>query len=299
MAWIKAEVPGAAGTTARAGSGLLWSDAAGGGDHFTMAVLGTKLAFETGPGGNPNTISSRDVVTGEWTHVAVTRTESSRQVRLLVNGAIDATGDHTGDRNIGACALIVIGANTLDSRYFQGAIDEVRAYNRVLSQSEIAALMRGNLSLAWDPQPATGGVVDVTYDKPLGWSAGDKVAEHDVYLGTDKAAVEGATPASAGIYRGLQVDTAYSLTEPLLWKQTYYWRIDEINVDSTVAKGKLWSFKVADYLMVDTFESYTNDSPDRVFQTWIVGVGDRDNPQVDGAGLVYIDDIRVIKIAGQ
>ena len=56
MAWIKAETPGAAGTTARAGSGLLWSDAAGGGDHFTMAVLGTKLAFETGPG-NPNTIS--------------------------------------------------------------------------------------------------------------------------------------------------------------------------------------------------------------------------------------------------
>jgi len=121
------------------------------------------------PRNSPRNSPSRDVVTGEWTHVAVTRTESSRQVRLLVNGAIDATGDHTGDRNIGACALIVIGANTLDSRYFQGAIDEVRAYNRVLSQSEIAALMRGNLSLAWDPQPATGGVVDVTYDKPLGW----------------------------------------------------------------------------------------------------------------------------------
>ena len=120
-----------------------------------------------------------------------------------------------------------------------------------------------------------------------------------MYLGTDKAAVEGATPASTGIYKRRQADTAYSLTEPLLWKQTYYWRIDEINVDSTVAKGKLWSFKVADYLMVDTFESHTNDSPNRVFQTWIVGVGDRDNPQVDGAGLVYIDDIRVIKVAGQ
>ena len=61
-AWIKAQTPGATGATARAGSGLLWSDAAGGGDHFTMAVLGTKLAFETGPGGNPNTISIQDVV---------------------------------------------------------------------------------------------------------------------------------------------------------------------------------------------------------------------------------------------
>lgn len=273
MAWIKAETPGAAGTTARAGSGLLWSDAAGGGDHFTMAVLGTKLAFETGPGGNPNTLSSRDIVTGEWTHVAVTRAESTREVQLFVNGALDATGDHTGDRNVGACAQIVIGANTLDSRYFRGAIDEVRAYNRVLSQPDIAALMRGNLLLAWNPQPAMGEVIDITYGRPLSWSAGDKAAQHDVYLGTDKVAVEAATPQTAGIYKGRQADTAYSLAEPLQWKQTYYWRVDEVGADSTVAKGKVWSFTVANYLIVDTFESYTNESPNRVFQTWIDGFG--------------------------
>ena len=273
MAWIRAETPGATGTTARAGSGLLWSDAAGGGDHFTMAVLGTKLAFETGPGGNPNTISSRDVVTGEWMHVAATRTESSRQVQVFVNGALDATGDHTGDRNVGACALIVIGANTLDSRYFRGAIDEVRAYDRVLSQSEVASLMRGDLLLAWNPSPAMGEIVDVRYPGPLSWSVGDKASHHDVYLGTDKAAVEAATAATPGIYQGRQEQAAYSLAEPLQWKQTYYWRVDEINADSTVAKGKLWSFTVADYLIVDTFESYTNDSPNRIFQTWIDGVG--------------------------
>jgi hypothetical protein len=273
MAWIKADVPGAAGTTARAGSGLLWSDAAGGGDHFTMAVLGTKLAFETGPGTNPNTISGRDVVTGEWTHMAVTRSESTRQVEIFVNGALDAVGDHTGDRNVGACSQIVIGANVLDSRYFRGAIDEVRAYNRVLNQSDIASLMRGNLLLAWNPSPTMGEVVDVTYDKPLSWSAGDKATQHDVYIGTDKAAVDAATTQTAGIYKGRQADTTYSLAELLQWKQTYYWRVDEINADSTVAKGKLWSFAVADYLMVDTFQSYTNDSPNRVFQTWIDGVG--------------------------
>ena len=273
MAWVKADAPGAAGTTARAGSGLLWSDAAGGGDHFTVAVLGRKLAFETGPAGNPNTIFIADVVTGEWTHAAVTRTNSTSDVQIFVNGALDATGTHTGDRNVGSCPQIVIGANTLDSRYFKGAIDEVRAYDRVLSQLEIASLMRGNLSLAWNPKPAMGEVVDVTYSKPLGWSAGDKAAEHDVYLGMDKAAVEAATPQTAGIYKGRRADTTYSLAEPLQWKQTYYWRVDEIGTDSTVAKGRVWSFRVADYLLVDTFESYTNDSPNRVFQTWIDGVG--------------------------
>jgi hypothetical protein len=272
MAWIKAETPGAAGATARAGSGLLWSDAAGGGDHYTMAVLGAKLAFETGPG-NHNTISMRDVVTGEWTHVAATRSESTREVQLYVNGAADATGDHTGDRNVGSCSLIVIGANTLDSRYFRGAIDEVRAYDRVLSQSEVASLMRGNLLLAWNPSPSMGEIVDVRSTGPLTWSAGDEAAQHDVYLGTDRAAVEAARTASAGIYKGRQADITYALVEPLQWKQTYYWRVDEINADSTVARGRVWSFTVADYLVVDNFESYTNDSPNRVFQTWIDGVG--------------------------
>ncbi|MBN1509604.1 MAG: LamG domain-containing protein [Sedimentisphaerales bacterium] len=273
MAWVKADVPGPAGTTARAGSGLLWSDAAGGGDHFTVAVLGKKLAFETGPGGNPNTISIADVVTGEWTHAAVTRAESTKGVQIFINGALDATGTHTDDRNVGSCAQIVIGANALDSRYFKGAIDEVRAYDRVLSQLEIASLMRGDLSLAWNPKPAMGEIVDITYDKPLSWSAGDAAAEHDVYLGMDRAAVEAATPQTAGIYEGRQADATYSLAEPLQWKQTYYWRIDEVGADATVARGRVWSFVVADYLLVDTFESYTNDSPNRVFQTWIDGIG--------------------------
>ena len=107
---------------------------------------------------------------------------------------------------MGSCSLIVIGANTLDSRYFRGAIDEVRAYDRVLDQSEVASLMRGNLLLAWNPSPAMGEIVDVRYPEPLSWSAGDKAAQHDVYLGTDKAAVEAATPATAGIYKGRQAD---------------------------------------------------------------------------------------------
>lgn len=297
MAWINAEIPGAAGTTARQGSGLLWSDAAGGGDHFTLAVLGRKLAFETGPGGNPNTISMQDVVTGEWTHVAVTRSETSRQVQIFVNGASDATGDHTGDRNIGAGSQMIIGANVLDSRYFKGAIDEVRVYARVLSQSEVASLMRGNLLLAWNPSPAMGQVVDVRYAEPLSWSAGDKATRHDVYLGTDKAAVEAATPATAGIYRGRQEQTTYSLGEPLAWKQSYYWRIDEVAADGTIAGGKVWSFAVADFLIVDNFESYTNDSPNRVFQTWVDGVGfsaddffTQDNPG-NGTGAAVGHDI--------
>ena len=96
MAWIRTETPGAAGATAGAGTGLFWSDHAGGGDHFIAAVLGTKLAFETGPGGNPNTTSARDVVTGEWVHVAITRTDSSRLVQLYIDGGARRDGHARG-----------------------------------------------------------------------------------------------------------------------------------------------------------------------------------------------------------
>ncbi len=49
--------------------------------------------------------------------------------------------------------------------------------------------------------------------------------------------------------------------------------MDEIAADGTVTTGRVWSFTVAAYLIVDDFESYTNDSPNRVFQAWIDGMG--------------------------
>ncbi|MBP7051293.1 MAG: LamG domain-containing protein [Phycisphaerae bacterium] len=279
MAWMKTSTPGPEGTTGREGNGLLWSDHAGGGDHFTVAVVGTKLAFETGPGGNPTTFSNRDVVTGEWVHVAVTRLDSSSEVEVLVNGTVDATGTHSGDNNVGSNPLIEIGANTLDSRYFTGLIDEVRAYNRVLTQVEIVNAMRGNLKLAWNPSPAINQIVDLRYDQPLSWSAGDGAAQHDVYFGTDKAAVQTATAETTGIYKGRQTETTYDLAESLAWDTVYFWRVDEIAQDRTVTAGNVWTLVVGDYLIVDDFESYTDDmnAVEAIFQTWLDGYDIADN----------------------
>jgi hypothetical protein len=57
--------------------------------------------------------------------------------------------------------------------------------------------------------------------------------------------------------------------------QTYYWKVNEVNdrEDPTTWEGEVWSFKVSDVLAVEDFESYTNASPKRVFQTWIDGYG--------------------------
>ncbi len=271
MAWINSSVAAPDGAIGRDGDGLIWSDHAGGGDHFTLAVLGTKLAYETGPGGNPTTISNRDVVTGEWVHVAVTREESTKDVVILIDGATDATGNHAADNNVGSNPRIVIGANFLDSRYFRGVIDEVRIYNRVLAEPEVLMAMRSNLLLAWNPDPSNGAVIDIKHTGLLSWSAGDDAAEHDVYFGTDRIAVENAdTTDASGIYKGRRNTNSYTPSN-FEWDTAYYWRVDEVNNDATITRGNLWSFSVADYLVVDDFEDYNDYPPDEVWSTWIDG----------------------------
>jgi len=133
--------------------------------------------------------------------------------------------------------------------------------------------MRGNPLLAWGPDPARGAVVDIRDATTLRWSAGDTAASHEVYLGADRDAVAAAR-TDAPEYRGSRTATTFSLTGLVEFGGgDYYWRIDETEGDETVHTGRVWKFSIPDYLIVDNFESYTNDSPNRVFQAWIDGMG--------------------------
>ena len=53
---------------------------------------------------------------------------------------------------------------------------------------------------------------------------------------------------------------------------TYEWRVDQVGAKGTV-QGHAWRFTTSKNIVVDDFESYTNDSPNRLFQTWIDGLG--------------------------
>ena len=208
---------------------------------------------------------------GVWHHLAGTYDGSA--LRLYVDCSLQAT-----TANVGAIPTsaynVNIGRDSIGNRFpYDGAIDDVRIYNRALTQAELALIMRGNPLLAWNPSPPNGAVIDIEHPVPLTWSAGENTAQHDVYFGTDAAAVAGAKITTTGIYRGRQTSTTYNPHEALQWGQEYYWRIDEYNKDATITEGRLWSFTVADYLLVDDFEDYNNFSPDRIFQTWLDSVG--------------------------
>jgi hypothetical protein len=112
----------------------------------------------------------------------------------------------------------------------------------------------------------------------LSWTAADNATSHDMYLGLDKDTVRNADTTSPE-YKGPRAPGAESYDAGLLEPDTtYYWRIDEIYTGNTV-KGPIWSFTVGPYLLVDDFESYTDDDPNNeaIWQHWIDGFGVADN----------------------
>lgn len=74
----------------------------------------------------------------QWTHVA--GSYDGANLRLYVNGTPVATQAQTGSLQVNAFPLR-IGGNTYGNEFFPGRIDDVRIYDRALSQSEIQADM--------------------------------------------------------------------------------------------------------------------------------------------------------------
>ncbi|UCE49318.1 MAG: LamG domain-containing protein [Phycisphaerales bacterium] len=168
------------------------------------------------------------------------------------------------------------------AEFWDGLIDDVRIYNKVLTPEEITLVMRGDPLLAWSPSPADGSTPDVDTALPLSWLPGDIAAQHDVYFGIDADAVKAADASdTTGVYRGRQSTTSFTPAEGVEWGAgPFYWRVDENNTDGTVTKGRVWTFMVADFILVDDFESYDDIDPapgepgiNRIFDKWIDGYG--------------------------
>jgi hypothetical protein len=194
------------------------------------------------------------------------------------------------------------------SDFYFGMVDEVRFYDSALTADQVQELMRGDPLAAWNPTPANRSTVDIKdARKPLSWAPGDDAAEHDVYFGTDKDAVSKADASdTTGIYQGRQGDASLALPAGSVeWGGgPYYWRVDEINSDGSITTGAIWSFSVADYLIVDDMESYNDLNPDdpeskRIFNIWLDGYGDPSNGSVVGYPSPPFAEISIVHSGSQ
>ncbi|MCF7974098.1 MAG: discoidin domain-containing protein [Phycisphaerae bacterium] len=123
---------------------------------------------------------------------------------------------------------------------------------------------------ARQPMPVDGAVaVEPVTD--LSWRQGRQAAQSSVALDVDEAGVAGGSAASVTA----QGNTIAMTDLDVELSTTYFWRVDEVNDAEAVAvwSGDVWSFSTGAYVTVDDFESYSNFSPDRPFQTWVDGFG--------------------------
>jgi methionine-rich copper-binding protein CopC len=109
--------------------------------------------------GNQCVFSNDNVLTSEtWQQVVVTFDTSADTVTFYVNGTTAGTATVTNDLNTNT-KNVFIGAEGAVSGYFDGILDDLRVYDRVLSVGEISSLADGD-------QPATSETT-LTIDETL------------------------------------------------------------------------------------------------------------------------------------
>ena len=228
--------------------------------------------------------SATRVDNGQWRHVCCVFDRG--RMTIYIDGVDDSTVFEGATFGSGQRRYGFLGADSLADSFdgdrdfinpFLGDIDDFRIYDKALTPDEIIQAMRGDPLVAWNPSPANGSMPDIDAALPLSWSPGDNASQHDVYFGTDRDVVDDAAASDAtGVYRGRQNATTYTPPEGIEWGGgPYYWRIDEVNTDGTITKGVIWSFTVADFILVDDFESYSDDDANNeaIWQHWIDGFG--------------------------
>ncbi|MBN1123551.1 MAG: LamG domain-containing protein [Sedimentisphaerales bacterium] len=126
----------------------------------------------------------------------------------------------------------------------------------------------------WLYQPQTAeypdpvdGATSVEYIPQLSWIGGAGANQHDVYFGTNPDSLADVNRDNLDQYP----DVLYALKEDtqfepgiLSLSTPYYWRVDAVDANSLTGEildmhvGRVWSFTVADYMVIDDFESYAD-----------------------------------------
>jgi hypothetical protein len=105
----------------------------------------------------------------------------------------------------------------------------------------VELLGRVDAESAWNPEPADRAS-DIDRDAVISWQPGDYAGAHEVYFGTDLAAVNSR---DGSVHKGQQPlsSTTYDAgaLESLQLAETYYWAIDEVNGTQTWP-GQVWRF---------------------------------------------------------
>lgn len=137
---------GGAGTQWFHGNGIVDAEIGGQTNDWGISLVGANVGFGIGQSGMDITIkSTTSVNTGNWFHVAASWKQSTGEMKLYINGVLEATG--TGSVNLrNAPTRITIGQLQTNIQRYNGSIDELRIWNEVRDIAQIQANMNKELN---------------------------------------------------------------------------------------------------------------------------------------------------------
>lgn len=131
------------------------------------------------------------VADNSWHHIAGVY-EWGEALCIYIDGELDNSVAASGSIVSDSRNVWIGGNSQFPGNYlFRGLIDDVRIYNHVLEEDEIAELAEIDYKKSSKPNPPDGAFL--RRDKSLSWSAGDLAVSHNVYLGTNSVDVANAT----------------------------------------------------------------------------------------------------------
>jgi len=216
-------------------------------NNYQLAVVDGRATFylDGGEADDDGFVGNTPLNTDQWYHIAATW--DGVAVRIYVDGVVDNDpSDSRGDA-IGTDTRPFYLGGRSGADLFDGTLDDIRLYNRALSEAEIKSLAAR--PKAWNPSPNDGIFYEDTWVS-LSWSPGDFALSHDVYFSDNYDDVnDGAESA----FQGNQPTVDFVVGFPgfpypdgLVPGTTYYWRIDEVNdtEPNSPWKGYVWSFSI-------------------------------------------------------
>jgi len=192
--------------------------------------------------------SDSSIAVEQWYHIAVAVTNGGL-VEFYIDGVAAGSAEQSTNFGVLNDKPVRIGGRTDLYSYFNGLLDDIRLYDRALSQAEIKKLAAR--PKATKPDPADDALHEDIWVS-LGWKAGDFAVSHDVYLGEN---FDDVNDGAADTFQGNQPLTSttfivgffgFPYPDGLVPGTTYYWRIDEVNDTDPNSpwKGDVWSFLV-------------------------------------------------------
>ncbi len=217
---------------------VIGDDVAWDGDAWSFGIRDGNLLFTKN--GVVDVFSTVTVPTDQWVHIAVA-VSSTTGVEYYLNGTLAQTVGNTAGCNAGD-DVFGVGRSygNGEAQWFAGSLDDVRVYNNVLTEAEVAALMdSGNTAVLIAP---ADGATTQPIDVDLQWSAPSVLAPSGYTLNIRADDPNWLDTANNAVING----ATSPYTTALQRDTTYYWRVDAIDPNDggnpIVVEGFTWSF---------------------------------------------------------